>query len=150
MAIKANEISSIIKDVITNYQTELKVKNIGKVISIGDGIARVYGLEDAMSGELLQFPNEVQGMVLNLEEDTVGCVILGDDKKIKEGDVVETTGRIVQVPVGDAILGRVINAIGLPLDEKGPIAAKQFRPVEIKAPGVVDRQRVKDLCKLAF
>lgn len=144
MAIKANEISSIIKNVISNYRAELKVKNVGRVISVGDGIARIYGLEDAMSGELLQFPQEIQGMALNLEEDTVGCVILGDDKKIKEGDEVTTTGRIIEIPVGDAMLGRVVNPIGYPLDEKGPIVAKEFRPIEIKAPGVVDRQPVKE------
>jgi F-type H+-transporting ATPase subunit alpha len=141
--IKAGEISEIIKRQLAGFETEIDMQEVGRVIEVGDGIARVYGLEKAMAGELLQFPNDVVGMVLNLEQDQVGVVLLGDDKTIKEGDTVKRTARIAQVPVGEAMIGRVVNALGLPVDGKGPIATKEFRPIERYAPGVVDRTSVK-------
>src|SRR5437667_4567951 len=141
--IKAGEISEIIKRQLAGYEAEVDLQEVGRVIEVGDGIARVYGLEKAMSGELLQFPNDVVGMVLNLEQDQVGVVLLGDDKAIKEGDTVKRTAKIAQVPVGEAMIGRVVNALGLPVDGKGPIATKEFRPIERYAPGVVDRTGVK-------
>src|SRR2546426_4125159 len=141
--IKAGEISEIIKRQLAGYEAEVDLQEVGRVIEGGDGIARVYGLEKAMSGELLQFPNDVVGMVLNLEQDQVGVVLLGDDKAIKEGDTVKRTAKIAQVPVGEAMIGRVVNALGLPVDGKGPIATKEFRPIERYAPGVVDRTGVK-------
>jgi len=141
--IKAGEISDIIKRQLAGYEAEVDLQEVGRVIEVGDGIARVYGLEKAMAGELLQFPNDVVGMVLNLEQDQVGVVLLGDDKAIKEGDTVKRTTKIAQVPVGEALIGRVVNALGLPVDGKGPIATKEFRPIERYAPGVVDRTSVK-------
>jgi F-type H+/Na+-transporting ATPase subunit alpha len=141
--IKAGEISEIIKRQLAGYEAEVDLQEVGRVIEVGDGIARVYGLEKAMAGELLQFPNDVVGMVLNLEQDQVGAVLLGDDKVIKEGDTVKRTAKIAQVPVGEAMVGRVVNALGLPVDGKGPIATKEFRPIERYAPGVVDRTSVK-------
>ena len=138
--IKAGEISEIIKRQLAGYEAEVDLQEIGRVIEVGDGIARVYGLEKAMSGELLQFPGDVVGMVLNLEQDNVGAVLFGEDTAIKEGDVVKRTNRIAQVPVGDALVGRVVNALGVPVDGKGPIQAKEFRPIERFAPGVVDRR----------
>jgi F-type H+-transporting ATPase subunit alpha len=142
--IKAGEISEIIRRQIQGFEAETDLTEMGRVIEVGDGIARVYGLEQAMAGELLQFPNDVVGMVLNLEEDNVGAVLLGDDRLIREGDVVKRSGRIAQVPVGETLVGRVVDALGQPIDGKGPIAAKEFRPIERYAPGVVDRQPVKE------
>ncbi|MBI2157788.1 MAG: F0F1 ATP synthase subunit alpha [Candidatus Rokubacteria bacterium] len=142
--IKAGEISEIIKRQLAGYEAEVDLQEVGRVIEVGDGIARIYGLDRAMSGELLQFPGDVVGMVLNLEQDQVGAVLLGDDTLIKEGDVVKRTTRIAQVPVGEALVGRVVNALGLPVDGKGPIATKEFRPIERYAPGVVDRRSVKE------
>src|ERR671911_24836 len=142
--IKAGEISEIIKRQLAGYEAEVDLQEVGRVIEVGDGIARVYGLEKAMAGELLTFPGNVIGMVLNLEEDNVGAVLLGDDRLIKEGDTVRRTSRIAQVPVGEALIGRVVNALGLPVDGKGPIQTKEFRPIERYAPGVVDRMSVKE------
>src|SRR5947207_3001399 len=142
--IKAGEISEIIKRQLAGYEPEVDLQEVGRVIEVGDGIARIYGLEKAMAGELLQFPGDVVGMVLNLEEDNVGAVLLGEDRAIKEGDTVKRTNRIAQVPVGEALVGRVVNALGQPVDGKGPIAAKEFRPIERYAPGVVDRRSVKE------
>src|SRR5215470_14828328 len=142
--IKAEEISEIIKRQLQGYAAEVDLKEAGRVIEVGDGVARIYGLEKAMAGELLQFPSDIVGMVLNLEEDNVGAVLLGDDRAIKEGDAVKRTSRIAQVPVGEALVGRVVNALGQPVDGKGPINAKEFRPIERLAPGVVDRRSVKE------
>ncbi len=142
--IKAGEISEIIRRQIQGFEAETDLTEMGRVIEVGDGIARVYGLEQAMSGELLQFPNDVVGMVLNLEEDNVGAVLLGDDRAIREGDIVKRTGHIAQVPVGEPLVGRVVNALGQPIDGKGPVPAKEFRPIERYAPGVVDRRPVKE------
>ncbi len=142
--IKAEEISQLIKSQIKGFEKEIDVQEVGTVISVGDGIARVYGLEKAMAGELVEFPGSIYGMVLNLEEDNVGVAILGADYAIKEGDTVKRTGRIVEVPVGEAMMGRVVNAIGQPIDNKGPIDAKETRKVEIKAPGIVARKPVKE------
>ena len=142
--IKAGEISEIIRRQIQEFEGETDLTEIGRVIEVGDGIARVYGLERAMAGELLSFPGDVVGMVLNLEEDNVGAVLLGSDREIREGDVVKRTGRIAQVPVGEPLVGRVVNALGEPIDGKGPIAATEFRPIERYAPGVVDRRSVKE------
>ena len=142
--IKAGEISEIIKRQLAGYEAEVDLQEVGRVIEVGDGIARVYGLEKAMAGELLQFPHDVVGMVLNLEQDQVGVVLLGEDRAIKEGDTVKRTNRIAQVPVGEALVGRVVDALGLPIDGKGPIATTEFRPIERYAPGVVDRTSVKE------
>jgi F-type H+-transporting ATPase subunit alpha len=142
--IKAGEISEIIRRQLAGYEAEIDLQEVGRVIEVGDGIARIYGLEKAMAGELLAFPGNVVGMVLNLEQDNVGAVLLGEDKAIKEGDLVKRTNRIAQVPVGDALVGRVVDALGNPVDGKGPIAAKEFRPIERYAPGVVDRRSVKE------
>jgi len=142
--IKAGEISEIIKRQLAGYEAEVDLQEVGRVIEVGDGIARIYGLDRAMAGELLQFPGDVVGMILNLEQDQVGAVLFGDDKRIKEGDVVKRTNRIAQVPVGEALTGRVVDALGLPVDGKGPIATKEFRPIERYAPGVVDRRSVKE------
>jgi F-type H+/Na+-transporting ATPase subunit alpha len=142
--IKASEISEIIKRQLAGYEAQIDLQEVGRVIEAGDGIARVYGLEKAMAGELLQFPGDVVGMVLNLEEDNVGAVLLGDFTNIKEGDSVKRTTRIAQVPVGEALIGRVVNALGQPVDGKGPVDAKEFRPIERYAPGVVDRRSVKE------
>jgi F-type H+-transporting ATPase subunit alpha len=142
--INAAEISEIIKRQLSGYESEVDLQEVGRVIEVGDGIARVYGLEKAMAGELLTFPGNVIGMVLNLEQEQVGAVLLGDDKAIKEGDTVKRTNRIAQVPVGEALIGRVVNALGLPVDGKGPIATTEFRPIERYAPGVVDRMSVKE------
>jgi F-type H+-transporting ATPase subunit alpha len=142
--IKAEEISDIIKRQLQGYEAEVDLKEAGRVIEVGDGIARIYGLEKAIAGELLEFPGDVFGLVLNLEADNVGAVLLGDDTKIKEGDPVTRTKRIAQVPVGEALVGRVVNALGQPVDGKGPIDAKEFRAIERYAPGVVDRRSVKE------
>ncbi|HML89534.1 MAG TPA: F0F1 ATP synthase subunit alpha [Methylomusa anaerophila] len=144
MKMKPEEITAIIKQQIEHYQVDLNVDDIGSVIEVGDGIARIHGLEKAMAGELLEFPHEVFGMVLNLEEDNVGAVLLGGEVEIKEGDTVRRTGRIMQVPVGEVMVGRVVNAIGQPIDGKGPINTTEFRPVEYRAPGIADRQSVKE------
>lgn len=144
MEIRADEISRIIKERIGSFEKKIDVSETGVVLSVGDGIARVYGLEKAMAGELIEFPHNIFGMALNLEEDNVGCAIFGEDKYIKEGDTVKRTGRIVEVPVGPALLGRVVNPLGQPIDGKGPIDTKEFRRVEIKAPGIVARQPVKE------
>ncbi len=142
MNIRPEEISSIIKQRIEQYRTDVAVTDVGTVIQVGDGIARIYGLDEAMAGELLEFTGGVYGMVLNLEEDNVGAVILGPYTQIKEGDTVKRTGRIVEVPVGDALIGRVVNAMGQPIDGKGPINSNKFRPVERVAPGVITRKSV--------
>jgi F-type H+-transporting ATPase subunit alpha len=142
MQIRAEEISEIIRKQIKEYGKDVEVAETGTIISIGDGIARIHGLDKAMAGELLEFPGGVSGMALNLEEDNVGAAILGDFEGIKEGDTVKRTGRIVEVPVGDALVGRVVNAIGQPIDGKGPINTTQFSQVEIKAPGIVKRKSV--------
>jgi F-type H+/Na+-transporting ATPase subunit alpha len=144
MDIKAEEISKIIRDQIGSFAVDVDVAEVGSIISIGDGIARVHGVENAMAGEMLEFPHGVFGIALNLEEDSVGAVLLGEFKEIKEGDTVKRTGRIISVPVGDEMLGRVVNALGQPIDGKGPIATRQFAPIERLAPGVVDRQPVKE------
>ena len=140
--LRPDEISSIIKEQIKNYTAKLETTDVGTVIQVADGIARIHGLENAMQGELLEFPGEVYGMVMNLEEDNVGVVLLGDSRAVNEGDVVKTTGRVVEVPVGDALTGRVVNALGQPIDEKGPIDTEKYRPVERVAYGVIDRQAV--------
>jgi F-type H+/Na+-transporting ATPase subunit alpha len=144
MDIKAEEISKIIREQIGSYAVDVDVAEVGSIISIGDGIARVHGVENAMAGEMLEFPHGVFGIALNLEEESVGAVLLGEFKEIKEGDLVKRTGRIISVPVGDELLGRVVNALGQPIDGKGPITTKQFTPIERLAPGVVDRQSVKE------
>src|SRR6266516_2093930 len=144
MSFRPEEVSAVLAQELERYEAKLETKSVGTVLSVGDGIARVWGLEDAMAGELLKFPGDVVGMVLNLEEDNVGVVLFGSDKNIKEGDRVERTGRIASVPVGRAMIGRVVNAIGLPVDGKGPIGADKFRNVEFKAPGVIERQPVKE------
>jgi F-type H+-transporting ATPase subunit alpha len=144
MAVKADEISRIIEQKIAGFEREIDLQETGSVISVGDGIARIYGLENAMAGELVEFPHNIEGMVLNLEEDNVGVVVFGQDYDIKEGDLVKRTGRIAQVPVGEALIGRVVDALGNPLDGKGPIETKEFRNVEQRAPGVVVRQPVKE------
>jgi F-type H+-transporting ATPase subunit alpha len=144
MSIRADEITEILKSQIKGYETRVDVAETGVVLSVGDGIARVHGLEKAMAGELLEFPGDVRGIVLNLEEDNVGIALLGDDHLIKEGDVVRRTGRIVEVPVGDALVGRVLNSLGQPIDGRGPLETKEFRRIEIKAPGIVRRQPVKE------
>lgn len=140
--LRPEEISSVIKEQIKNYTAKLETTDVGTVIQVADGIARIHGLENAMQGELLEFLGEVYGMVMNLEEDNVGVVLLGDSRAVNEGDVVKTTGRVVEVPVGDALTGRVVNALGQPIDEKGPIDTEKYRPVERVAYGVIDRQAV--------
>ena len=142
MNLRPEEISSVIKEQIKRYSTELEVSDVGTVIQVADGIARIHGLEKAMQGELLEFPGEVYGMVLNLEEDNVGAVLLGDSRNINEGDTVKTTGRVVEVPVGDALVGRVVNALGQPIDGKGPINTDKFRQIERVASGVITRKSV--------
>ncbi len=142
--IRADEISQLIKEQLKGYEAAVEVAEVGTVTEVGDGIARIYGLEKAMAAELLEFPHDVIGMVLNLEEDNVGAVLLGEDTLIKEGDLVKRTGRIAQVPVGEAMVGRTVNALGQPIDGKGPIEATEHRPIERLAPGVVDRQPVKE------
>lgn len=142
MELRPDEISTIIKQQITNYQSQIKLTNVGTVVTVGDGIAHIHGLEDCMAGELLEFPGGVYGMAQNLEEDLVGAVILGSDQNIREGDTVKRTKRIVEVPVGDEMLGRVVDALGMPIDGKGPIQAKQSRPIEMPAPGIIERTPV--------
>ena len=142
MNLKPEEISSVIKEQIKRYASQLEVADVGTVIQVADGIARIHGLENAMQGELLEFPGEVYGMVMNLEEDNVGSVLLGDHRNINEGDIVKTTGRVVEVPVGDAMLGRVVNALGQPIDGKGPIVTTKSRQIERVASGVISRKSV--------
>src|SRR5712664_1928187 len=144
MEIKAEEISKIIREQIGSFAVDVDVAEVGSIISIGDGIARVHGVDNAMAGEMLEFPHGVYGIALNLEEESVGAVLLGEFKEIKEEDPVKRTGRIISVPVGEEMLGRVVNALGQPIDGKGPVATKQFSPIERLAPGVVDRQPVKE------
>ena len=144
MNLRPEEISAVIKEQIKNYENRLEISDFGTVIQVGDGIARVYGLEKCMAGELLEFPGEVYGMALNLEEDNVGAVILGSDKEIKEGDIVKPTGRVVEVPVGQDLIGRVVNPLGQPIDGKGPIAAEDHRQIEYPAPGVLQRKSVHE------
>lgn len=142
MNLRPEEISSVIKEQIKRYAAQLEVSDVGTVIQVADGIARIHGLENAMQGELLEFPGQIYGMVLNLEEDNVGAVLLGDGKSINEGDTVKTTGRVVEVPVGDALLGRVVNALGQPIDGKGPIETDKYRKIERVASGVISRKSV--------
>ena len=142
MNLRPEEISSVIKEQIKRYKQKLEVSDVGTVVQVADGIARIHGLENAMQGELLEFPGDVYGMVLNLEEDNVGAVLLGDTKNINEGDIVKTTGRVVEVPVGDAMIGRVVNALGQPLDGNGPIETTKFRQIERVAHGVIERKSV--------
>jgi len=142
--IRPDEVAKILEMRLASYDKELTEVGIGTVLEVGDGIARIYGLQDVMASELIEFPNGVMGMALNLEEDNVGCVVLGSDVEIKEGDQVKRTGRIIDVPVGEALLGRVVNALGDPLDDKGPIITQERRNIETRAPGVVDRQPVKE------
>ena len=144
LTIRTDEVSRILKEQIRNYNKTIQVTETGTILSIGDGVARIYGLENAMAGELIEFPNDVMGMVLNLEQDSVGVVIFGEDKLIKEGDTVKRTKKIVQVPVGEALLGRVVNALGEPIDGKGPIKTDKFRIIEMKAPGIVKRKGVHE------
>ncbi len=144
MSFRPEEVSAVLLKELERYETKLELKTVGTVLSVGDGIARIWGLEQAMAGELLKFPGDVVGMVLNLEEDNVGAVLFGADTAIKEGDAVHATGKIAQVPVGDALIGRVVNALGQPVDGKGPIVTDKFRNVETIAPGVIKRQPVKE------
>ncbi|MEW6239141.1 MAG: F0F1 ATP synthase subunit alpha [Candidatus Omnitrophota bacterium] len=144
MALRPDEIASVLEKELASFETELKMDSVGTILRIGDGIAVIYGLEDAMAGELLEFPGGVMGMVLNLEENSVGAALFGSDRNIKEGDLVKRTGRISSVPVGEAMLGRVVSPIGEPLDGKGPIPTESFRNLETRAPGVIDRQPVKE------
>ncbi len=144
MDLRPEEISSIIKEQIKKYEKKLDLVDVGTIIQVGDGIARLHGLEGCMAGELIEFPDGVFGMVLNLEEDNIGCVLLGSDRNIKEGDTVKRTGRIVEVPVGEEMIGRVVNALGQPIDGKGNISATKFRPVERIAPGVITRKSVDE------
>ena len=144
MNIKPEEITSIIKKEIEKYEKQIKTVDSGTIIQVGDGVARVYGLDDCMEGELLEFPNDVYAMAMNLEQDNVGCVLLGSEEGIKEGDIVKGTGKIVEVPVGEALLGRVVNALGEPIDGKGPILTKESRPIEVPAPSIIDRSSVNE------
>lgn len=144
MALRPEEVSSILQLELSKYETTLKMEDVGVVLQLGDGIARIYGLRSVMAAELLEFPNGVMGMALNLEEDNVGSILFGSDTEIKEGDLVKRTGRIAQVPVGEALLGRVVDPLGRPLDKKGPIASNKFRPIEGTVPNVISRQPVKE------
>ncbi|MCJ7771902.1 MAG: F0F1 ATP synthase subunit alpha, partial [Desulfobacterales bacterium] len=146
MELRAEEISQIIKGQIADYDKKVELSETGTVLSVGDGIARVYGLEKVMTMELVEFPGGILGLALNLEEDNVGVAIMGEDIHIKEGDIVKRTGRIAQVPVGEETLGRVLSAMGEPLDGKGPVAAKESRRVEMVAPGVIARKSVHEPC----
>lgn len=144
MALRPEEITSVLEQELSSFEAGLKMDSVGTILRIGDGIATIYGLEEAMAGELLEFPGGTLGMVLNLEENSVGAALFGSDQAIKEGETVKRTGRIASVPVGDALLGRVVNPVGEPLDGKGPIATETFRPIEINAPSVIDRSPVKE------
>src|SRR5216683_874624 len=142
--IRADEISRVLREEIENYEKVINVSETGSVISVGDGIARIYGLEKVMAGELIEFPHNVAGIALNLEEDQVGAVLLGEYQEIKQGDEVRRTGKIMSVPVGEAMVGRVVNALGEPIDGKGPIVTDKTRAIETIAPGVVARQPVRE------
>jgi F-type H+-transporting ATPase subunit alpha len=142
MAIRSDDITQIIKSAIDQFDAGVETRSVGTVVEVGDGIARIYGLAGALASELLEFPNGIKGMALNLEEETVGAVILGDYTQVKEGDTVKTTGTVVEVPVGVGLVGRVVDPLGRPLDDKGPIVASAFRPVERVAPGVITRKSV--------
>ncbi len=144
MGLNPEEVSAIIKKEVEGYETKLEMESVGTVLQVGDGIARIWGLEDVMMSELIEFPGEIIGLVLNLEEDSVGCAIFGDVKGIKEGDTVRRTGKVAQIPVGDAVIGRVVNPLGQPLDGKGPVVTDKFRILEGNAPGVTERQPVKE------
>src|SRR6201991_5249786 len=144
MDIRAAEISAILKDQIKNFGKEAEVSEVGQVLSVGDGIARVYGLDNVQAGEMVEFPGGIRGMALNLEADNVGVVIFGSDRDIKEGDTVKRTGAIVEVPVGKGLLGRVVDALGNPIDGKGPIEATERRRVDVKAPGIIPRKSVNE------
>src|SRR3546814_7065020 len=144
MEIRAAEISAILKQQIEGFGTEADVAEVGQVLSVGDGVARVYGLDKVQAGEMVEFPNGIRGMALNLESDNVGVVIFGDDRDIKEGDLVKRTGAIVDVPVGKGLLGRVVDALGNPIDGKGPIEGAERRRVEVKAPGIIPRKSVHE------
>lgn len=144
MGLKPEEISSVIEDLIKNYDKKLDTVEVGSIIEVGDGIARVYGLDNAMAGELLELPGGVYAMALNLEQDNIGCVLLGSDKNLKEGDPVKRTGRIVEVPVGEALIGRVVNSLGQAIDGKGKIESNKYRPIEASAPGIIDRKSVSE------
>src|ERR1700735_902968 len=142
--IQANEITELLRQQIENYEQRVQVDEVGTIITLGDGIARIHGLDKVMAGELIDFPHGVKGLAMNLDEDQVGAVLLGDYTEIKEGDTVKRTGKIMSVPVGEALIGRVVNALGQPIDDKGPIATDQSLPVERLAPGVIDRQPVRE------
>ena len=142
--IKANEINEIIRKQIEDFESGVTVMEVGTVIKVGDGIAEIHGLEKVMAGELLEFPHDVRGLALNLEEDKVGAVLFGNFQTIKEGDLVKRTSRIMRVPVGDALIGRVVDALGNPIDDRGPIVTDRYNPIERIAPGVIDRQPVKE------
>ena len=144
MEIRAAEISAILKEQIANFGAEAEVSDVGTVLSVGDGIARVYGLDSVQAGELVDFPGNIKGMALNLEEDNVGCVIFGEDRDIREGDEVKRTGAIIDVPVGKGLLGRVVDALGAPIDGKGDIAADERRLADMKAPGIIPRKSVHE------
>ncbi|HMF53034.1 MAG TPA: F0F1 ATP synthase subunit alpha, partial [Edaphobacter sp.] len=142
--INAGEITELLRQQIENYEQKIQVDEVGTIISLGDGIARIHGLDKVMAGELIEFPHNVAGLAMNLDEDQVGAVLLGDFTVLKEGDQVKRTGRIMSVPVGDAMIGRVVNSLGQPIDDKGPINTDQFLPVERLAPGVIARQSVRE------
>src|SRR5712675_270154 len=144
MDIRAAEISAILKQQIANFGTEAEVAEVGTVLSVGDGIARVYGLDQVQAGEMVEFPGGIRGMALNLEVDNVGVVIFGNDRDIKEGDIVKRTGEIVEVPIGRELLGRVVDGLGNPIDGKGPLKTKEMRRVELKAPGIIPRKSVHE------
>src|SRR5512134_3728294 len=144
MEIRASEISAILRQQIASFGTEADVAEVGTVLSVGDGIARVYGLDKVMAGELVDFGHDMFGLALNLEQDQVGVVLLGESQEVREGQEVRRTRRIIQVPVGPALVGRVVDALGRPIDEKGPIKATEFYPIERIAPGVIDRQGVRE------
>ena len=141
--IKADEITQLLREQIANYDSKVQVDEVGTITSLGDGIARLHGLDKVMAGELLSFPHGIAGLALSLEEDQVGAVILGDYTELKEGDEVKRTGKILSVPVGEAMIGRVVNTLGIPIDDKGPIASTEMLPVERIAPGIIDRQPVR-------
>ncbi|MEK7817343.1 MAG: F0F1 ATP synthase subunit alpha, partial [Actinomycetota bacterium] len=144
MKLRPEEITEVLKSQIENYEAEVEVREVGRVLEVGDGIARVHGLENCMASEMVEFPHGVVGLALNLEEDNVGVVLMGEDTLIHEGDLVKRTGKVMNVPVGKALIGRVVNALGAPIDDKGPVEEEKNRPVEFKAPGVVQRQPVNE------
>ena len=144
MKLRPEEITAVLKSQIENYEAEIEVSEVGRVLEVGDGIARIHGLENCMASEMLDLPHDVVGLALNLEEDNVGAVLMGDDALIAEGDLVKRSGKVMSVPVGEALIGRVVNALGRPIDDKGPIETTEYRPVEFKAPGVLQRQPVRE------